>query len=156
MKEFIADSNYHQFYVADRELEPEAPEDWTNEDVARNHLTLRHITALCPRNDIDARIISCGPDDEIPDFADPHDYEVRTKIEVPSGKVGIYGWPWELEDQYDIEPGACEILFRGYATDKTEEDGDYYLVKLQKKTVEQVAPTNEDQPLARLSLVDEL
>jgi len=130
MKTFIADSNYHQFYVADRDLEQDAPEEWTDEGVNNHHLTARHIAALSPVGDIDARIISCGPCDPIPDFPDSADFEVRTQIEVPSGKVGIYGWPWELEDHYDIPPGICDILFRGYATARTEEKADYYLVKI--------------------------
>jgi hypothetical protein len=133
MKEFIADSNYHQFYVADRELEPDAPEDWTDDDVEKHHLTERHIVALSPVGDIDVRINSCGPDDPLPSFPDPIDFEVRTQIEIPSGKVGIYGWPWELEDQYDVPPGVCEILFRGYATARADEGADYYVVKINPK-----------------------
>jgi len=133
MREFVSDSNYHQFYVADRELEPDAPTEWTDADVANHHLTASHIAALSPVGDIDARIISCGPDDPLPHFPHPFDFEVRTRIQVPSGKVGVFGWPWELEDQYDIPSGACEILFRAYATDQAEEGEDYYVVKINPK-----------------------
>ena len=63
MKQFLADSNYHQFYVADRELEPDTPTKWTDEDVEARHLTLENISALCPESDIDARITSCGPNE---------------------------------------------------------------------------------------------
>lgn len=130
MKKFIVDSNYHQFYVADRELEPDAPEEWTDEDVNNHHLTARYIVALSPVGDMDARIFSYGPDEPLPDFPDPIDFEVRTQIEVPSGKVGVFGWPWEIEDQYDIAPGFCDILFRAYATARVDDDADYYLVKI--------------------------
>lgn len=110
MKTFVVDSNYHQLYVADMELEPDAPTEWTEEDVDKHHLTVKNIVALCPANDIDARITSCGPDDSLPSFPDKHDFEVITEIEVPSGKVGIYGWPFEIQDQYLIPPGSCKIL----------------------------------------------
>ena len=130
MKQFVVDSNYHQFYVADLVLEPEAPVDWTDDDVAKHHLTEKHIAALCPVADIDARVISCGPDDSIPDFPDPFDFEVHTEIEVSSVEVGIFGWPWALEDHYRIQPGRCSILFRGYATERAENEEDYYLVKI--------------------------
>lgn len=139
MKQFVTDSNYHQFYVADRVLEPDAPTAWTEEHVLSHHLTEENIAALQTDNDIDARVICCGPDDPIPDFPDVADFEVRTKIHVPSKKVGIYGWPWELEDEYQIDSDMCEILFRGYAINQTDENGDYYLVKiapLQNKTFE--------------------
>ena len=140
MKRFTTDSNYHQFYVADRLLEPDAPTEWTDQNVREHHLTVENIAALQTDNDIDARIISCGPDDPIPEFPDRADFEVRTAIRTPSKKVGIYGWPWELEDEYDLNSDTCVILFRGYATDRTETDEDYYLVKVEAKNVEQSRP----------------
>lgn len=136
MKKFVVDSNYHQFYVADMELEPDAPVNWTDEAVANHHLTAQNITALSPVGDVDARILSCGPDDAIPEFPDEPDFEVITQIEVPSGKVGIYGWPWEIQDQYVVPPGICEVTFRGYATARSEEDEDYYLVFVKPGAVE--------------------
>jgi hypothetical protein len=142
MKTFVVDSNYHQFYVADVELEPDAPTEWTDDDVEKHHLTARNIAALSPVNDIVARITSCGPEDTLPDFPDKPDFEVLTEIEIPSGKVGIYGWPFELQDQYSIAPGKCEILFRSFATDRVEQDGDYYLVQVKPKKVEPVRPAN--------------
>ena len=136
MKEFLTDSTYHQFYVADRELEQDAPTDWTDDDVSNRHLTAEHISALSPESDIDARIISCGQNDPIPEFPDKPDFEVRTQIEVPSGEVGIYGWPWELEDQYEVSPGTCHILFRGFKIDLKEDEQDYYLVYVSEKQVD--------------------
>ena len=133
MKQFLADSNYHQFYVADRELEPDAPTEWTDQDVAARHLTLENISALCPESDIDARITSCGPNDPEPAFPDSPDFELTTHIRVPSRRVGIYGWPWELEDEYEIASEDCEILFRGFAIDKKDEEADYYYVHVRPK-----------------------
>lgn len=52
-------------------------------------------------------------------------------------KVGIYGWPWELEDQYDLENEICTILFRGYATDRTETNEDYYIVHIFNPKIKQ-------------------
>lgn len=130
MKQFLADSSYRQFYVADRKLEPDAPTDWTDEDVVARHLTLESITALCPESDIDARITSCGPNDPEPLFPDEPDFELVTQIRVPSCRVGIYGWPWELEDEYEIDSERCEVLFRGFAIDKKESEEDYYFVRV--------------------------
>ena len=133
MKQFIADSTYHQFYVADRILEPEAPTEWTDKDVEARHVTLENIVALSPESDLDARITSCGPGDVEPTFPDEPDFELITQIIAPSRKVGIYGWPWELEDEYEIGSEECEITFRGFALERKEEDGDYYLVKVVSK-----------------------
>jgi len=133
MKTFLADSNYHQFYIADRVLESDAPTEWTDDDVAARHLTLDTIAALCPESDIDAKITSCGPDDTEPNFPHSADFEVVTSIKVPSKRVGVYGWPWELEDEYDLASDECEIIFRGYAIDQKDQEKDYYYVHLRAK-----------------------
>ena len=61
MKRFEVYSGYQQFYVADIGVKPSAPVDWTNENIAQRHNTLKSITALRPVGDITAKIISCGP-----------------------------------------------------------------------------------------------
>jgi len=133
MKRFQVFSGYRQFYVADAGLEPAAPEDWDDSHTAQRHNTLQHITALCPENDISARIISCGPQDEPPPVEPPAEFEVHTEIQVPSGRIGVYGWPWELQDEYHVEPGTYAICFRGYALDRITAKEDYYTVQISKK-----------------------
>jgi hypothetical protein len=133
MKRFKVYSGYRQFYVADAGLEPAAPEEWTDLHCQQRHNTLQHITALCPEGDISARIISCGPDDDYPSVEHPAEFEVQTEIEVPSGRIGIYGWPWELRDEYRVEPGTYAICFRGYSLERVEAEEDYYVVHIRKK-----------------------
>ena len=133
MKQFKVFAGYRQFYVADAELEPSPPEDWTDTHGEQRHNTLQHITALCPENDMSARIICCGPDDEYPALPHPAEFEVHTEIEVPSGRIGVYGWPWELEDEYHVESGTYAICFRGYALDQMETQEDYYGVHIRRK-----------------------
>lgn len=133
MKRFEVFSGYRQFYVADAGLNPDAPEEWTDEHCAQRHNTLPHIVALCPEGDISARIICCGPDDPYPDMPAPAEFEVLTKIDVPSGRIGIYGWPRELYDEYSVDPGNYTIRFRGYSLDKVESEGDYYGVEIRKE-----------------------
>ena len=133
MTRFEVYSGYRQFYVADVDLDPDAPEDWTDTHVAQRHNTLRHITALCPEGDISARIICCGPDDPYPDMPDPAEFEIETEIEVKSGKLGVYGWPRELKAEYSVEPGVYSILFKGYALHQVEVEEDYYGVEIRKK-----------------------
>jgi hypothetical protein len=133
MKRFKVFSGYQQLYVMDAELYPPAPEEWTDEHVAQRHNTLRHITALCTEGDISARVVSCGPDDDYPAMPDRAEFEVRTEIEVVSGRIGVYGWPDELNDEYAVLPGIYTIVFRGYALDKVDSEEDYYGLEIRKK-----------------------
>lgn len=131
MHRFEVFSGYRQFYVADIDLSPPAPEDWTDEHVKQRHNTLRNITALCPEGDITARIISCGLGEIVSEESNAPDFEVRTRIEVPSGKIGVFGWPWKLQDSYDVAPGSYDVVFKGYQINKVEEQEDYYVVRIE-------------------------
>ena len=130
MKRYEIYCGTQQFYVADAELEPDAPEDWDDAHVRQRHNTLKHITALCPKGDVSARVISCGPGEHPPETKDKADFEVITWIEIPSGHIGVYGWPWELMDRYAVTPGQCRIRFTGYRTDRADQEEDYYLVEV--------------------------
>jgi hypothetical protein len=130
VKRFEVDSGYRQFYVADSVIEPLAPEKWNDIHVTQRHNTLENIVALCPVGDITARIISIGPEEEFPAFDDQPEFTVETSIEVPNGKVGIYGWPWEKQYEYEVSPGTVLVRFSGYALDRVEQEEDYYLVQL--------------------------
>jgi hypothetical protein len=133
MTRFKVFSGYRQFYVADAGVDADAPEDWTDDHIAQRHNTLKHITALCPEGDISARIICCGPEDVYPEMADPAEFDVQTEIEVPSGRIGVYGWPRELRDEYVASPGWYTIHFRGYCLAKVDSEQDYYGVEIRKK-----------------------
>jgi hypothetical protein len=130
MKRYEVSSDYRQFYVADAELQPSAPEDWDDNHVEQRHNTLENIAALCPEGDISARIISCGPADGPPVLEHEADFRVLTDILCPSGRVGVYGWPWELMDEYRIAPGRCLIEFTGHMTAKVDQELDYYVVRV--------------------------
>jgi hypothetical protein len=131
MRRFEVFSGYRQFYVADIDLSPSAPEDWTDEHVRQRHNTLKSITALCPEGDITARIVSCGLGESAPEESNEPDFVVRTRIDVPSGKIGVFGWPWELQDQYEVAPGSYDIVFKGYETSKVDSKEDYYVVRIE-------------------------
>ncbi len=103
-------------------FEPAAPDEWTPEHCRQRHNTLRHITALCPENDVSARIVCCGPTEECPDMDDPAEFEVCTEIEIVSGRIGVYGWPSELQQEYAGAPWMYSIQFTGHALGRIEAD----------------------------------
>lgn len=132
MKTYEVDSTYRQIYVADQILEPEAPEDWTDTHVQQRHNTQYHISALCPAGDIVARVISYGPREAVSEPDDKADFDIVTAIDVPSGQIGVFGWPWELQDSYTINPGIARIRFRGFRTADTDDERDYYVIEIEE------------------------
>ena len=64
---------------------------------------------------------------------DPAEFEICTEIEIVSGRIGVYGWPWELQHEYSASPGVYSIRFTGHALDRIESEKDYYRVEIRKK-----------------------
>ncbi|WP_442511511.1 hypothetical protein SH528x_003192 [Novipirellula sp. SH528] len=62
---------------------------------------------------------------------DKPDFDIVTTIEVPSGEIGVYGWPWQLQDSYTINPGIARIRFRGFRTADTDDEKDYYVIEIE-------------------------
>jgi hypothetical protein len=126
-------SGYRQFYVSDAGLDPDAPEDWTDDHVAQRHNTLHHITALCPEGDITARLFIVGPGDESPEIEDTAEFEVVTRIEIQSGRLAISEWPRDMIREFWVSPGAYEIIFKGYRLKEVDSEKDYYGVFIKRK-----------------------
>jgi len=124
-------SSYRQFYVADAELDPDAPEDWSDEHVRQRFNALEHIVALCPVNDFEAQV-TCVPPGQSYTMEGSLDFEVRTRVSIPSGRLGVFGWPREPLVIYDVEPGTYGIRFRGYDTHLVDIDEDLYVVEFER------------------------
>ncbi|MBM3966528.1 MAG: hypothetical protein FJ308_15910 [Planctomycetes bacterium] len=144
MKTYEVDSTYRQLYVADIELAPSAPEDWNEEPVQQRHYALDHIVALSPVGDIVARVTSFGPRDPVDETDDRADFEIETEIDIPSGKIGVYGWPCELQDSYTMVPGKAKIRFRGFRTSDADNGLDYYIIE-----IKEAEPSDARQALGR-------
>ena len=132
MKHFSVFAGYQQFYVADAGLEPSAPEHCSDEHCQQRHNTMQHIAALCPVGNVSARILSCGPSEERPTVEHSAEFEIETQIEVPSGRIGIYGWPWDIKDEFAAEPGTYSVIFTGHALGRVDDEEDYYIVQVRK------------------------
>ena len=123
-------SAYRQFYVADVELDPDAPEEWSDEDVDKRFNALEHIVALCPEGDLTARIV-CLPVGERYTTEEPPAFEVTTQVSIESGRMAVFEWPRQAIQEYAVEPGVYAIRFRGYDLDKVAEEKDYYVVEFE-------------------------
>ncbi|MDP2713975.1 hypothetical protein [Rheinheimera sp.] len=130
MKTHTIDSTYRQFYVADAGLDPDAPEDWSDQHVLQRFNALANIVALCPEGDISARVKSFAPGEKDLSELEP-EFEVKTQITIVSGRLGIFGWPRETLEEYCVELGKYLIYFRGYNLCQVDEERDFYTVEFE-------------------------
>ena len=130
MTPHTVDSSYKQFYVADIGLDPDAPEEWTDVHIEQRFNAQKNIVALCPEGDISARIISVPPGQKYEGVVVP-EFKVSTEIIIESGKLGVFGFPWELLEEYEVQPGKYKINFSGFLLEKVNEEADYYVVEVE-------------------------
>ena len=126
MKSISVSGSYKQFYVADIDINPMAPEIWTDENVAQRHNCGQGIVALSPDNDIQAQI-KVFWFDEKPSIS-KYDFMIETKLNVTGNNIGVLGWPWELQDSREVTPGEYIITFSGHCIDRIDSNEDYYIV----------------------------
>ena len=122
-------STYRQFYVADAGLEPLAPEEWTDKHIKQRFNSLKNIVALCTEGDITARIITLKPD-EVYKSNDKPDFVVNTHLAIETGSLGIFEWPWEKLEEFQVTNGNYNIKFSGYNLVADKEENDYYVVEI--------------------------
>ena len=130
MKIHTIDSTYRQFYIADAGLDPDAPEDWSDQHLLQRYNSLANIVALRPEGDITARVMTFAPGEKYQSELEP-DFEVRTQITVLSGRLGVFGWPREALEEYCVQPGKYLIYFRGYNLGQVTDERDFYTVEFE-------------------------
>jgi hypothetical protein len=129
MNKYEIASTYRQFYVADAGLEQKAPDEWTDEHIEQHFNTLENIAALVTEGDITARI-NCYPLGESSEISEAPSFEVSTEIEVPTGIIGIYEWPWEKLEEHRVAPGRYRLKYSGYNLSASEHEQDFYALEI--------------------------
>jgi hypothetical protein len=102
-------ADYHQFYLMDAEEYPDAPEDWTDEDVQRRIKADKNIVVIQPERNMTVPV-----DLEISDSEPEEDFEnwnhiAEASLELPSGKLQIEECLGETKDILILQPGSYRI-----------------------------------------------
>lgn len=130
--ELLAD--YHQFYVWDGGVDPEAPVDWTKEDVARRAKVAPNVVVICPLRDMTVPV-TLEIHDREPEF-DPSgvDHVVRCGLALPTGELQVHECTGSEVFREQVKPGNYGVLaiYGGLATiDETGLEGqDLYRIVL--------------------------
>jgi hypothetical protein len=127
-------ADYHQFYVQDGGIDPDAPTDWTDEDVQRRVKTIEHVVVICSVRNMTVPVVLELYDSEPAFNLSDYDHVVRCTLDLPTGKLQAPG-------RYGVL-----ALFSGLATiDETGLEGnDTYRILLW--------PTSSTLPLAVLKV----
>ena len=131
MNSYEIDSTYRQFYVADASLEQHAPDCWTVDHIAQHYNALENIAALVT-NGVKTARITCYAPGEKASISEPPNFEALTEIDVPTGIIGIYEWPWKKLEEHRGLPGRYTLKYSGYNLSASEHEKDFYALEITK------------------------
>lgn len=127
-------ADYYQFTVQDGGVFPDAPTDWTSDDIDRRVKVAPNVVVVCPlRNDtvpVQVEVHDRAPQIDL----DGYDHAVRASLDLPTGILQIHECTGGERLRLTLAPGPYAVLalFSGLETiDEAQGEGeDTYRVLL--------------------------
>lgn len=127
-------ADYHQFYLMDAEEYPNAPEDWTDEDVQRRIKADKNIVVIQPERNmavpVELEILDYPPNVEF----DEWQHIVEASLDLPSGKLLVEECLGEVKDIINLSSGTYRIRAYYGNLDRLSFDGlegdDHYKIAI--------------------------
>lgn len=104
-------ADYHQFYVQDGVVNPPAPEDWTDADVAHRAKAATNLVVVCPVRNMTVPV-QVELHDVAPELQDKAaDHLVERSLALPSGYLQVHECTGGAVLNWELEPGSMKLLF---------------------------------------------
>lgn len=127
-RQYAIFADYHQFYLWDHDTAPDAPTDYTDEDVARRIKVAPFVIVIQPARNctvpVEIEVVGTRPEDR---DLDAWDHVAEASLDLPSGRLEIHECTGGSIDILPVEPGAYRVrtYFSGLGTvDDEGLDGD--------------------------------
>lgn len=116
-------ADYHQFYVWDGGKDPQAPEDWSDEDVANRAKVAEHVFVVCPVRNMTVPVrvsfLNAEPALEL----ECYDHVVQASVAVPTGQLQVCECTGGEVLAWKVEPGTYRVLALFSGLDTLSPDG---------------------------------
>lgn len=127
-------ADYHQFYLWDKSISPEAPTDYTEEDIRKRIKAADHIVVIQPERNmevpVEVEIFECRPPLELASW----DHVAEASLELPSGILEIQECTGVSVDQIVLPAGSYRIRALHGKLGELSEDGldgnDHYRLEI--------------------------
>lgn len=116
-------ADYHQFYLWDKEISPDAPTDYTDADVEKRIKAAPNVVAIQPERNMSVPVeLEIAPCEPAPEFQ-PWDHIAEASLELPSGQLEIHECTGGPIDQISLQPGTYRIRAYYGGLNEISEDG---------------------------------
>jgi hypothetical protein len=131
---FTVSTDFHQFYLWDRQVGPEAPDDYCDADIENRIKVAPHVFVLQPeRNDEIPVILEIHEAEPACDMAD-WDHVAEASLHLPSGQLEVHECTGGPVANIALDPGWYRVrsFHGGFGTidPRTGEGQDHYMILL--------------------------
>jgi hypothetical protein len=127
-------ADYHQFYLWDHGMDPEAPDDYTDEDTRVRIKTGPHVLVIQPERAGSVAVVVEIHDAEPPCDADLWDHIAEASLHLPTGQLQVHECTGGVVGDFSVEPGWYRVRSHHGGFDTIDESGaegnDHYLAVL--------------------------
>jgi hypothetical protein len=115
-------ADYRQFYLWDKQVCPDAPTDYTDDDIARRMKAAPNVVVIQPERNmevpVELEVLEGPPDAEF----DGWDHVAEASLDLPSGQLEIHESTGGAIDQIVLEPGTYRVrAYFGALTDLSDD-----------------------------------
>jgi len=108
-RSFEVFADYHQFYLWDEEIAPEAPIDWSDDDVAHRLKAAPNVVVVCPVRNMTVPVEVELHDTEPTYNIDAWDHIAECSLDLPSGKLQIHECTGGAVGSFQTNPGTYRV-----------------------------------------------
>ena len=111
-------ADYNQFYVQDGEVNPPAPEDWTDIDISNRAKVAQNVVVVCPLRNmlvpVELEVHGEKPSIQLSRW----DHVVLCDLELPSGRLQVHECTGGELLNWAVAPGHYQValLYSGLGT----------------------------------------
>jgi hypothetical protein len=116
-------ADYHQFYVQDGGINPDAPTEWSDEDVERRVKVAANVVVVCPvRNmsvPVEVEVATAEPSVDL----GAYDHVAQCSLSLPTGYLQVHECTGGELLHLSIAPGTYSVLVLFSALGSLDESG---------------------------------
>lgn len=127
-------ADYHQFYVWDSGVQPDAPVDYTETDMRRRVKVAPSVLVVLPIRNMTVPVVLSIHESDPGHEPSTSDHIVECDLELPSGQLQVEECCGEVKLATNLAPGVYAVRVRFENLDSLSDDaldgGDRYLIDL--------------------------
>jgi hypothetical protein len=102
-------ADYHQFYLWDEAVSPDAPSDYTDDDIARRLKAAPHVVVVQPVRAMTVPVTVEVHDTEPAFDQSAWDHIAECSLELPSGRLQIHECTGGSVGRFSVSPGVYRV-----------------------------------------------